>query len=154
MVYSHPLYIQDKNGKVSLNRKLFAKYTSGQRDISAMSDVEFLEYVTFIVRQQDVHIAEDAKIAINTTRNAKNIKTYSEFVTVSKTVMGVLLIGAILVLCILIPLYAYVFKQDVVKRTINYNLFPLTFYLITIFGFFVFLYLNMNSLVKKIMTLM
>jgi uncharacterized membrane protein len=137
-----------------LNRKLFSQYTYGQREIQQMDDAQFLDYANFILRQQDVNATEDIKDAIETTKKAKDIKTYSEFVKVSNTVMTTLLVGAIVFLCVVIPVYAYVFRKDIVKSTINFQLFPLTFYLVVLFGFYFFLYLNMNTLVKKIMTLL
>jgi hypothetical protein len=143
-----------ENGKMVLNRKRFSQYTSGQREIKQMDDAIFFDYVNFLLRQQDVNATEGIKDAIETTKKAKDIKTYSEFVKVSKTVMTTLLIGGIAFLGVVIPVYAYVFRKDVVKSTINYQLFPLTFYLVVLFGFYVFLYLNMNTLVKKIMTLL
>jgi hypothetical protein len=152
-VKSEPLYTLE-NGKMVLNRKRFSQYTIEQREIKQMDDSLFFDYVNFLLRQQDVNVTEDIKDAIETTKKAKDIKTYSEFVKVSKTVMTTLLIGAIVFLCIIIPIYAYIFRKDIVKSTINYQLFPLTFYLVVLFGFFVFLYLNMNTLVKKIMTLL
>jgi hypothetical protein len=129
-------------------------YKSGHREMKQMDDAEFLNYASWLLRQQDVHATEDIKDAIETTKKAKDIKTYSDFVKISKTVMTTLLIGAILIIGLVIPLYASVFRKDIVKRVINYHLFPLIFYLVAMFGFYVFLYLNMNSLVKKIMTLL
>jgi hypothetical protein len=148
-----PLYTT-QNGKMVLNRKRFTQYTSGQREVKQMDDALFFDYVNFLMRQQDVNMTEGLKDAIETTKKAKDIKTYTEFIKVSKTVLTTLLIGAIVFLCVIIPIYAYVFRKDIVKSTINYQLFPLTFYLVVMFGFYVFLYLNMNSLVKKIMTLL
>ena len=147
------LYITQK-GKTILNRNMFSKYTSGQREVTQMDDAQYLDYVNFLLRQQDVNATEDIKNAIETTKNAKKIKTYSEFVKVSKTVMATLLIGCIVFLCLVIPVYGYVFRNDIVKRTINYQLFPLIFYLVVMFGLYVLLYLIMNTLVKKIMTLL
>jgi hypothetical protein len=152
-VNNEPLYTLEK-GKMVLNRKLFSQYTIEEREVKQMDDALFFDYANFLLRQQDVNATEDIKDAIETTKKAKDIKTYSEFVKVSQTVMTTLLIGGIVFLCIIIPVYAYVFRKDVVKSTINYQLFPLTFYLIVLFGFYVFLYLNMNTLVKKIMTLL
>jgi hypothetical protein len=152
-VKNEPLYTI-QNGKMVLNRKRFTQYTSGQREVKQMDDALFFDYANFLLRQQDVNMTEDIKDAIETTKKAKDIKTYSEFVKVSKIVLTTLLIGAIVFLCIIIPVYAYVFRKDIVKSTINYQLFPLIFYLVVLFGLYVFLYLNMNSLVKKIMILL
>lgn len=150
-----PLYLREKKtNRGLLNRNMLSGYTSGHREIRQMDDVEFLNYTTWLLRQQDVYATEAIKDAIETTKNAKNIKSYTDFIKISKTVMTTLLIGAILFIGLVIPLYAYVYKKDIVKRAINYELFPLVFYLMIIFGFYVFLYLNMNSLVKKIMTLL
>ncbi len=150
------LYIQDQKdkNKFLLNRELLAKYTKNHREMRQMNDIQYLNYATFLMRQQDVHATEEIKDAVETTRNAKDIKTYTEFVKVSKTVAITSLMIAICALGLLVPLYAYVFKKDVVKRSINYQLFPMAFYLIIIFCFYVYLYRIMNSLVKKIMTLL
>lgn len=150
-----PLYLREKKtNRGLLNRNMLLGYTSDHREMTQMDDAEFLNYASWLLRQQDVNATEDIKDAIETTKNAKDMKTYSDFVKISKTVMTTLLVGAILFIGLVIPLYAYVFKKDIVKRAINYHLFPLIFYLVAMFGFYVFLYLNMNSLVKKIMTLL
>jgi uncharacterized glyoxalase superfamily metalloenzyme YdcJ len=150
-----PLYLREKKtNRGLLNRSMLSEYTSGHREMRQMDDAEFLNYATWLLCQQDVYATEDIKDAIEKTKNAKDIKTYSDFVKISKTVMTTLLLAAILFIMLVIPLYAYWFKKDIVKRVINYHLFPLIFYLVVMFGFYVFLYLNMNSLVKKIMTLL
>lgn len=152
------LYLKDQKGNLVLHRKMLAQYTSSLREIKQMNDIEFLDYATFLLRQQNVHAAEGAKDAIQTTRNVvqnpKSMKTYRQFVEVSKTAMVVLLIGAFVIILIVIPAYAIIFKYDVVKRSINYHMFPMTLYLIAIFAFFLFLFIAMNSLIQKILSLM
>ena len=162
-VYGGKTYVlthKDKTGyycDLQANMLNLYDYDSGEpisEEVKQMDDALFFDYVNFLMRQQDVNMTEGLKDAIETTKKAKDIKTYTEFIKVSKTVLTTLLIGAIVFLCVIIPIYAYVFRKDIVKSTINYQLFPLTFYLVVMFGFYVFLYLNMNSLVKKIMTLL
>jgi hypothetical protein len=152
---AEPLFLRDKKGRPLLNRKMLAQYTSGHREMRQMKDADFVDYAAWLLRQQDVLISEGVRDAVETTKNArKNVKTYTDFVKVSKTVGVFLLYGAVVFLGLLVPLYAAIYKKDTVKKAINYNLFPLVFYLMVLFLFYVFLYHNMNALVKKIMTLL
>jgi hypothetical protein len=147
---TQPLFINDK-----INRNPLAQYTNDNREVRNMKDdTEFLDYAQFLMRQQDVHITENTRMAIETTKNAKNIKTYSEVMKVIQTVFYTLLAMAIVAIIITIFIYFFVYRKDIVKRGINFELFKIVLNLLILFALFVFMYMNMTYSIKKIMSLL
>lgn len=144
-----------RNGKLVINKKSFAQYTHSHNEIKMMKDDHrFWDYVAFLLRQQDIHQTEQIKDAINTTKNAKNMKTYQEFHKVSKTVGWSLLMVAAGICVVATIVYAYWFRNDIVKRDINLIFAGVMGGLVLLLLFYMFMYNKINGLSKKIMTLM
>jgi hypothetical protein len=138
-----------------LNRRELAKYTSKDRDVKSMNDDEFLNYTSFLVKQQDVHSSEKARDAYDTTKNYKNIKTFKQFMKAISTILIVLLIFALVVLLIFAIVYLIIyFRRDRVKMVIDFIMLGSALCFIGIFLLYLYLFMKMTGTIKKIMSLL
>jgi hypothetical protein len=148
---------KDKTSSVKLNRKDIAKYTHKDREVKKMTDHEFYDYAMFLVRQQDVHIAEGVRNGVENVRNVRKIKSISAAKNVINIVFIVLLGLTIATLIIVAIVYYFVFyigQGDQVKGTINMKIFLKLCWIFIFFALFYFLVSRMTSTMKKIISLL
>lgn len=138
-----------------VNRRALAQYTSKDRDVRSMTDEDFLNYSSFLMKQMDVHSTEKAREAYDTTRNFKQIKTFRQFVKSIATILVVLLIFALIALTIFAFVYLFMyFKTDPVKSVMDFFLLWTALLFVLIFILYVYLFVKMSSTIKKIISLL
>jgi hypothetical protein len=111
----------------SIARKTFARYTSGSFEVKRMTHAQFLNFVDFIIRQRNVDDDEDIRGAVDVYGNYKKIKnkkynTNRELIDIiTYMIVFILMFGAFVYLLVAIT-YFFVYRKDVVKKTIGFTL--------------------------------
>lgn len=140
---------------MSTQRKSLAQYTYNDREVRTMNDYEFLDYVAFLQQQQDVHVTESGKKALQTTRNVHRVRTVSQAMLVIKTVMLTCIVLALFVIFLFAVGYLIMyFKSDTVKRVIDFVLLVKALAFVCIFLVFFLMFYNMSRLTKEIIRLL
>jgi hypothetical protein len=136
-------------------RKSLAQYTYNDREIRTMNDNEFLDFVAFLEQQQDVHVSESGKKALETTRNVHRVRTVSQAMLVIKTVMLTCMVLALFVIFLFAVGYLFMyFKSDTVKRVIDFVLLIKALAFVCIFLIFFLMFYNMSRITKNIIQLL
>lgn len=140
---------------IGIDRKTLAQYTSKDRDVRSMTDVDFLDYAFFLKKQTDVHSTEKAREAYDTTKNYKKIRTFKQFVKSIATILVVLLVFAFVALTIFAFIYLFVyFKTDPIKSVMDFFLLWTAFCFVVVFVLYLYLFAKMSSTIKKIISLL
>jgi len=136
-------------------RKSLAQYTYNDREIRTMNDNEFLDFAAFLAQQQDVHVSESGKKALETTRNVHRVRTVSQAMLVIKTVMLTFMVLALCVIFLFaVGYFIMYFKSDTVKRVIDFVLLIKALAFVCIFLVFFVMFYNMSRLTKEIIRLL
>lgn len=139
----------------NVNKSAFARNTSKDKEVKILNDYDFLDYSSFLLKQPNICSTEKLKNDIDSTRNiAKERKTFQSILGNVRMVMMTMLAVGIIVLFVAAIVYSFVFKNDPIKRKMDFVILYIVVIVMAAFIIFITVFMKMSSCIKKIMSLM
>ena len=108
----------------TIRRDDFANYSSNSIEFKRMTHAQFLNFVEFVIKQPNVNNGENIRNTLGAFDKLKNKKYSSKrelIDIITYMLIYVLLFGAFVYLLVVIVFF-FAYRQDVVKRTIGIQL--------------------------------
>jgi hypothetical protein len=108
----------------TIKREDFAKYSSNSIEFKRMTHSQFINFVEFILKQPNVNDGENIRGTLGAFDKLKNKKYSSnrELIDIITYMFIYLLLFGVFVYLLVVIAFFIAYRQDVVKRTIGFQL--------------------------------